>query len=64
MTTLGQRWRNVELAMVSLRWPNGQNYVRQRRKSTLGQRYRLPGQRWANIVVLSAQVSGIGCFAI
>ena len=27
MTTLAQRWRNVDLATVSLRWPNGPNYV-------------------------------------
>ena len=24
---ISQRWRNVELATVSLRWPNGQTYV-------------------------------------
>ena len=27
MTTLAQRWCNVELATVSQRWPNGKNYV-------------------------------------
>ena len=61
MTTLGQRWRNVELAMVSLRWPNGQNYVAPTSQIYVGPTVPSTlGQRWANVVVLS----GIGCFAI
>ena len=43
---MAQRWRNVELSTVSLRWPNGQNYVASTSQiyvgptvpSTLGQR--------------------------
>ena len=36
MTTLAQRWRNVELATVSIRWPNGPNYVASTSPTYLG----------------------------
>ena len=47
---LAQRWRNVELATVSLRWTNGQNYVAPTSPIDVVQRCWL---RWANVVVLS-----------
>ena len=49
MTTLAQRWRNVELATVSLCWLNGQNYLAPTSLIYVGPTVLLTlGQRWAN----------------
>ena len=49
--------RNVELATVSLRWPNGQNYVAPTSQIYVGPTVPSTlGQRWANVVVLSGMV--------
>ena len=54
MPTLAQRWCNVELATVSLRWPNGQNYIAPTSQIYVGPTVPSTlGQRWANVVVLS-----------